>query len=180
MHRPILTTRRFAELDLVICQQANRACAWRTVRRFFRAISVLGDGKFWYILMLLLPVVHGRAGLVVSLQMGLAGVAGVSLYKLVKRLTHRPRPYVTDASIRLGAAPLDQYSFPSGHTLHAVSFTLLVCMAFPAWAWLLVPFATLVALSRVVLGLHYPTDVLLGAAIGALLAVLVSQIPLSV
>ncbi len=178
MHRPIMTTRRFAELDLALCQRANRACAWRIVRRFFRAISRLGDGKFWYVLMLVLPVVHGHAGLVVSLQMAIAGVLGVAVYKLVKHLTHRPRPYVSDASIMLGAAPLDQYSFPSGHTLHAVSFTLLVCAAFPAWAWLLVPFAALVAMSRVVLGLHYPTDVLLGAAIGTGLATLVPYLPL--
>ena len=61
-------------------------------------------------------------------------------------------------------------SFPSGHTLHAVSFTVLATSSFPELAWLLVPFATLVAASRVVLGLHYPTDVAAGAIIGATLA----------
>jgi undecaprenyl-diphosphatase len=38
---------------------------------------------------------------------------------------------------------------------------------FPALAWILVPFTVLVAISRVVLGLHYPSDVLAGAAVGA-------------
>ncbi|KAA9133594.1 phosphatase PAP2 family protein [Marinihelvus fidelis] len=174
----MMNARRFAEIDLAVCQQVNRACAWRAVRRFFRAISQLGDGKFWYVLMLVLPALHGRDGLVVSLRMALAGVAGVAIYKLVKHVTHRQRPYVNDATIMLGAAPLDQYSFPSGHTLHAVSFTLIVCAAFPVWAWLLVPFAALVAASRVILGLHYPTDVLLGATIGALVATGVASIPL--
>ncbi|HEV7631790.1 MAG TPA: phosphatase PAP2 family protein, partial [Steroidobacteraceae bacterium] len=66
-----------------------------------------------------------------------------------------------------GAVPLDRFSFPSGHTLHAVSFTLIASMAFPLLALLLVPLALLIALSRVVLGLHYPSDVLAGALLGA-------------
>ena len=71
---------------------------------------------------------------------------------------------------QIGAAPLDRYSFPSGHTLHAVSFTVLATAYFPALGWVLVPFASLVAASRVVLGLHYPTDVLAGALLGTMLA----------
>jgi undecaprenyl-diphosphatase len=66
--------------------------------------------------------------------------------------------------------PLDRYSFPSGHTLHAVSFTWQAVAHFPQLAWILIPLALLIALSRVVLGLHYPTDVIAGAAVGALLA----------
>ena len=66
--------------------------------------------------------------------------------------------------------PLDRYSFPSGHTLHAVSFAWQATVHFPELGWVLVPLAALIAASRVVLGLHYPTDVLAGAAIGASLA----------
>ena len=65
------------------------------------------------------------------------------------------------------AAALDRYSFPSGHTLHAVCFTTLVVGEFPdPWALLLIPFSLLVAISRVTLGLHYPSDVLAGGALG--------------
>jgi undecaprenyl-diphosphatase len=67
-------------------------------------------------------------------------------------------------------APLDRYSFPSGHTLHAVCFTTLATSHVPGLAPVLLPFAALVAASRVVLGLHYPSDVLVGAALGASLA----------
>jgi undecaprenyl-diphosphatase len=53
-----------------------------------------------------------------------------------------------------------------------VSFTTVAVTSFPELAWLLVPFAALIAASRVVLGLHYPSDVAAGAIIGAALAVL--------
>ena len=68
------------------------------------------------------------------------------------------------------ARPLDQFSFPSGHTLHAVVFATVAIADYPQLAFLPIPFAFLVALSRMVAGLHYPSDVLAGAAIGAAIA----------
>ena len=102
--------------------------------------------------------------------MAAVGATGVLAYKWLKSRTSRPRPYQVKAAIHRGADPLDNFSFPSGHTLHAASFSILAIAYFPATAYLVLPFAALVAASRLVLGLHYPTDVLAGAAIGAALA----------
>jgi undecaprenyl-diphosphatase len=172
------SVQRVTALDAALCLRINRACAHTAVRHFFAVISWLGNGKFWYAMMLMLPLAAGQRGLEVSLHMALCGVLGVTVYKIIKHATHRPRPYMTHSDIVLGAAPLDQFSFPSGHTLHAVMFTIIIVSAFPALFGFLLPVTALTAASRVVLGLHYPTDVLLGAAIGVLLALIVPAVPL--
>jgi undecaprenyl-diphosphatase len=140
------------------------------VRRLFSAISRLGDGVFWYVLMAALVVLDGFDGLRASVHMAATGLAALLLYKGLKRWTRRPRPYAADLRIRAWVAPLDEFSFPSGHTLHAVSFTIVALAYYPWLAPLLVPFTLGVALSRVVLGLHYPSDVLAATGIAVLLA----------
>ena len=97
-------------------------------------------------------------------------LAGVLIYKLLKNRLVRERPSLTHGDILCGTAPLDRYSFPSGHTLHAVSLTIMLAHFEPLLLPIALPFAVLVALSRVILGLHYPSDVIVGAVIGASLA----------
>jgi undecaprenyl-diphosphatase len=156
--------------DERLCLRINRAAAVGWVRDFFRAVSRLGDGAFWYTLMGWLLAWHGSAALRPVAHMVLTGLACTALYKWLKARTSRPRPYRVNAAIRRGGEPLDEFSFPSGHTLHAVAFALVGLAYFPSLAPVVVPFTVLVALSRVVLGLHYPSDVLAGIVIGALIA----------
>jgi undecaprenyl-diphosphatase len=152
------------------CVRLNIACERALVLHLFRTVSRLGDGMFWYALMAFLALAWGPVGRLTALEMLLAAAVGLALYKALKHRLVRERPYITHAAIRAGTRALDRYSFPSGHTLHAVSFTVVAVAHFPVLAPVLVPFALLVAASRVILGLHYPTDVLAGATIGALLA----------
>lgn len=152
------------------CLRLNRSCARRGVREVFAAVSRLGDGIFWYTLVLLLPVMYGEAALLPALRMAIVGFSGLALYKYLKSRLVRERPYISLAGIVPGVKALDRYSFPSGHTLHAVSFTVLIVTSFPQLGWLCIPFAAMVAMSRVVLGLHYPSDVAAGAFIGAVLS----------
>lgn len=158
-HSPALFFSRIEPYELGFCRLLNRAIGRRGVRPLFASISRLGDGVFWYMLMALLPVIHGRAALDVSLRMAAVGAVGVLIYPRLKTRRVRTRPFEAHAGILAGAAPLDKYSFPSGHTLPAVGFTVVATAYYPQLAWLLAPFALLVALSRIILGLHWPTDV---------------------
>ncbi len=161
---------RFDAAEYGLCRRLNRGASFALPRRAFQIASRLGDGPIWYALILALPLMFGRAAVKPAIVMALTGALGVLVYALLKRVFVRERPFITHAAIDRGAATLDRYSFPSGHTLHAVSFTWQACAHFPELAWVLVPLAALIAGSRVVLGLHYPSDVLAGAAIGAALA----------
>ena len=156
--------------DLHVCSLANSGCRYRPVRHLFALFSRLGDGLLWYVMIASLALFDGRAGAALALQMALTGAVGVLLYKQLKRRTARPRPYQAHAHILVGARALDPGSFPSGHTLHAVCFTLLLTQAYPPSWVVLAPVCGLIAASRLVLGLHYPSDVLSGALIGWALA----------
>ena len=169
--RVALAFARFDEAELEICRYLNQSSRSSAVRQLFRAVSWLGDGWIWYAMMLAVPIVYGITGLFVAAQMVATGAFGVALYKLIKNRAVRERPYIMHSVIKCGSAPLDRYSFPSGHTLHAVCFTVLLSSYFPEWTAPLAGFAFLVALSRVILGLHYPTDVAAGAVLGAALGI---------
>ncbi|HEY8119422.1 MAG TPA: phosphatase PAP2 family protein [Methylophilaceae bacterium] len=171
-HKMSLYLHRFNELDGALCVRVNRTSQYLWVRLLFRLVSRLGDGVFWYAVMLGILCTQGEAGVLPCLHMALAGLTGTCLYKWIKGKTLRPRPYEVRQDIWLTGIPLDRFSFPSGHTLHAVAFCTVALAYYPMLAWLLLPFTLMVGMSRVILGLHYPSDVLAGALIGLLIAAL--------
>ena len=168
---------KLQQFDLDLCISFNRISAYRFISPVFSFISRLGDGVIWYCLMLILPLIYGKQGLLISIHMISAAIPALLIYKYLKRKTLRPRPCAISPIVKQKTHTLDQFSFPSGHTLHAVTFTLIVGGHLSLSLFVLVPFTLLIAISRPVLGLHYPSDVIAGAAIGAVLAGLSWQIP---
>ncbi len=170
---PIRLSRQLAAYlawEALVTERCNRIHRRGVLRAVFALASRLGDGIGWYGLALLVLAVHGRPALEPLLVMLLSGGVGVLMYLTIKRHTGRLRPLHRNDRIEVSVPPLDQYSFPSGHTLHATNFGIQLLAFEPLLAPLIVPFALLVATSRMVLGLHYPSDVLVGAAIGCLIA----------
>jgi len=156
--------------EISLCQRLNRMGYSRRIRLFFKGISRLGDGVFWYTLALALPLLDGMEGLAATGHIAVTGLVCLALYSQLKNRLVRQRPFISFPDIQAYTAPLDKYSFPSGHTMNAVNFAVLFTLFYPPIAWLVVPFAILVALSRVILGMHYPTDVIVGAALGVIIA----------
>lgn len=89
--------------------------------------------------------------------------------QLLKRTVSRPRPSCSLDCATLVVEP-DRFSFPSGHSAAAMAVAIGYAIAFPSLAAPLILLALLVGASRVVLGVHYPGDVLVGQMISALTA----------
>ena len=154
------------ELEAPVCRRWSRSTRERWFFWPFALISRVGNGVFWYSLMVVLPIADGIDGLRTALHMLLTSGVALVIYESLKGMTQRVRPCHYDIDTSAGVPPLDQFSFPSGHTLHAVSFSTVALFYYPQLAWVLLPFTLLVAASRVVLGLHYPSDVLAASLVG--------------
>ncbi|HUL44432.1 MAG TPA: phosphatase PAP2 family protein [Bacteroidota bacterium] len=127
-------------------------------------------GGLWLLLMIL----GGRKGRIVGLMLvPLIFLTDQVNSNLVKFAFHRLRPcHVIDGKaiveqVRLLVDCGSGYSFPSSHAVNNFGFAVLMSFYYRRWAWLFVLYAFLMALSRVVVGVHYPSDVLGGALIGA-------------
>lgn len=156
--------------DERLCIRVNRGARWRPVILALQAVSWLGNGLFWYALMLALLLAEPRAAALPVLHMAFVGVVCTCCYKMVKHGAARIRPYEASPLVLPNAKALDRFSFPSGHTLHAIAFSLVASSYYPGLWVILAPFTLVTALSRVALGLHYPSDVIAGAALGSAIA----------
>ena len=158
---------RLDALEAPVCFRLVQACQIPLIKQGFIFFSWLGNGPAWGVLLAYVLLNH-------EAQFGwsLASVVAINalIYRYLKRYTVRRRPFVYRDDITQGTQALDEFSFPSGHTLHAVGI-LVVLFNFAPWAALgLLPIVVLIMASRVVLGLHYPSDVFVGAGLGIVVA----------
>ena len=148
----------------------HRASARDWVVRLLAAVSRIGDGWIWFAIVVFLPIVDGPVGTSASVRLVGVGIVNLILYKIIKRWIARPRPYRTCPGICARTRSLDEFSFPSGHALHSMAFSVILPVYYPLSALIVWPLTILIALSRIVLGLHYPSDVVVGALIGGITA----------
>jgi undecaprenyl-diphosphatase len=123
----------------------------------------------WIVLALILSAVYRRWSvlLLTVIAVALADWASAAL----KAIVDRPRPFLRYSEPKvLVPRPLDA-SFPSGHAATSFAAATILSFAFPKAAPLFLVLAAAVAWSRVYVGVHYPLDVIGGAALGALIAI---------
>ncbi len=162
--------RAFIERERALARWLHRATLTPWALSALTAASRLGDGPLWFAVVLLLPWVDTARGGMHALHIVAVSAVNLAIYGAVKRWTARPRPFKGCPGIRACARSLDEHSFPSGHALHAVAFAVLLADFYPAAAVPVWAFAAFTAVSRVMLGLHYPSDVAAGALIGGAVA----------
>ncbi len=154
----------------------HRLAGWRPPRWFriwMLTATRLGDGWLWLVTGLFLLAGDGRGLDVLGAAALAAGVANGLLVPL-KRRVRRPRPCEIEPNRHFAwdyrpQFEGDGFSFPSGHSLNAFAVATVVALAFPALAPAALLVAASVGASRVFLGLHFVTDVVVGAVLGALI-----------
>lgn len=159
------------------CSQENRLLRWLNqglrhdaLRMLMVFSSRLGDGVLWFTLCCLLLCWQGIAMWPALLSGALSIGLCLALFMALKKRISRPRPFEVMIGLRTAVAPIDLWSFPSGHAINAFCVAMWVQLFFPVLAPGVWGMAALIAISRVALGLHYPSDVLSGALLGAMIA----------
>lgn len=163
--------------EIRFCHASVNLTSQTWMKHYFVTVSRLGDGVIWYVMLALLPLFDPENGLKNLVHIAVTALIALQIYRVLKHWTKRPRPCAQGLFDPMTPA-LDEFSFPSGHTLHAVCFSLMFAHFYPALTGVLLFLTLSIALSRVVLGLHYPSDVVAGAAIGVGLAQLSLSLPI--
>ena len=156
--------------DYRLMRRLNRWRAPRWIRLWMICATRGGDGWLWYALLFAVALFGGDERVHAIATAVPATGAGILTFLWLKKATKRKRPCALEPHCWATLLPPDQFSFPSGHTITAFAMSVSLSLFYPAVAPVLLFCAFSVAVSRVILGMHFLSDVLAGSAIGSTLA----------
>jgi undecaprenyl-diphosphatase len=156
--------------------RVNRWPAPRWIRVWMLCATRGGDGWLWYGMGLAIALLGGDSRFLAIATAAMAAALGTGIFLRLKKATGRKRPCVFATHCWATLLPPDQFSFPSGHTITAFAVALSLSHFYPTLELGLLFCAASVATSRILLGMHFLSDVVAGAVIGASLALVTTQL----
>lgn len=142
----------------------------RWIARGLRGISASADGHAYPLLAIALWLLDPPAGRFFLLAGLVAFALELAAYRLIKQTVRRNRPFEVIAGVACRRRPSDRFSFPSGHTAAAWVAAILIAEIYPPLLPASALWALAVGISRVYLGVHFPSDVVVGMVLGILSA----------
>ncbi len=152
--------------DHSVMRRANNWEAPRWVRLYVISATRGGDGWLWYAMGLAIVLLGGKTRFQAVGAAGLASVLSILMFLWLKRVTGRRRPCQIQPHCWATLLPPDQFSFPSGHTMTAFAVAIPLSLFYPSLMIGLFFCALSIAISRILLGMHFLSDVVAGALIG--------------
>ncbi len=168
----------FAALDRRELRLVERCVAHardRGLTRTARLVTRAGNGWIYPVaatFLFLAPIEHAARCIIAAI---ISLAIAFTIYPPLKRALARTRPCDYDCGLSDSIAPLDRYSFPSGHAMTAAAFGTPIIVAAPPLAIpLVIAVCALVSWSRIALGHHYPSDIVAGTLLGTVIAATVA------
>ncbi|MBK9167412.1 MAG: phosphatase PAP2 family protein [Bryobacterales bacterium] len=155
--------------DHTVMRRVNTWRPPRWVRVWMLCATRGGDGWLWYAMALILLLAGGQERFTAVGASVLASAFSIFLFLRLKKLAGRRRPCMFQPHCWTSLLPPDQFSFPSGHSMTAFAFVVPLIQYYPSLAAGLLFCAASVAVSRILLGMHFLSDVLAGSILGAAL-----------
>lgn len=152
--------------DHKLMRKVNKWPAPKWVRYSAIAATRAGDGWLWYLCGLVVLLAGRAERFTAAAAAGSAALAGIGMFLLVKRVSGRKRPCEYEPHVWARLLPPDQFSFPSGHTITAFAVAVTLGAFYPPFLGLLLFCALVIGTSRILLGMHFLSDVLAGMLLG--------------
>jgi len=163
---------RIVAFDVTLYYLCFGTCRLPVMPTISRLISKLGDGGVYLVIGLLVAWFEIERGIDFLLAGLFVFAIELPVYMFLKQAIKRDRPCDRFADVIPQITPSDKFSLPSGHAAAAFVFATVLSHYYPALMLPAYTVACLIALARVFLGVHYPTDILAGAALGLISSVI--------
>lgn len=161
----------FVKRDHNIMIFLNKNLKCKVMDRLMPILTYLGSTPFVAAFCSFALLFFGRARDSFGFKVSAAVVVSGSLSQILKRTVNRIRPFLILNNLNIKKIGIDDYSFPSGHTCAAFTLAVMILMFSPMWGIFALILALGVGVSRIYLGVHFPTDVMAGMMLGTLVSV---------